>query len=194
MHSAVAKLTSFFVSMILLACTTSGRELSKRPEGMGLVSGPLVGGIIGGGIGNKLDLQAKELAEIAETKRTREGIVTKFKGDLLFSIGESDIANEARAPVDLLADVVVKYPENHIVIKGFTDSTGSVAANLRLSEDRARTIGNILIARGVSADKIKIIGMGAKISVAPNDTAEGRAKNRRVEIEITIPEEGSSQI
>jgi outer membrane protein OmpA-like peptidoglycan-associated protein len=70
------------------------------------------------------------------------------------------------------------------LIKGHTDSTGSVESNLRLSEQRADAIRDLLVARGVSADRIATRGYGMQYPVVANDTESRRQQNRRVEIVI----------
>ena len=76
-------------------------------------------------------------------------------------------------------------PDANIVIKGFTDSTGSYSYNVSVSEFRANTIKTFLVGKGVGAERIKTIGLGPENPIADNKTDEGRRKNRRVEIELS---------
>lgn len=163
-----------------------GHQTGKRGEGA--LIGAAVGGLIGGTIGNRLDKQAKELAEIAETKRTEQGVLTQLKSDILFDTGKADLKPQAVENLYKMAQILKKYPENVLTIRGYTDSTGSAKVNEELSRKRAAAVRDRFVANGVPANTITVVGMGPKNPIAPNTSAEGRAKNRRVEIEITVDE------
>jgi len=156
---------------------------------IGKEKGAIIGGVIGGGlgayVGNRMDKQAKELEKIAETKRTEQGIVTKLKSDILFDTGKANLKPAAKDNLKQMAEIMKKYPENVLMIKGFTDNTGSSAVNEILSQKRAEAVRNQLIASGLKDTAISTQGLGPALPVAKNDTAQGRAKNRRVEIEIS---------
>jgi len=85
-----------------------------------------------------------------------------------------------------LGDVLAKYPQDRIQVMGFTDSTGPQAFNDELSKRRAEAVRKVLISRGVSEQQVLAIGMGEQSPVASNATAEGRSKNRRVELHIAL--------
>ncbi|MGH7273567.1 MAG: OmpA family protein [Nitrospiria bacterium] len=155
--------------------------------GQGALIGAATGALLGGAVGNRLDKQAKELAQIAETRRTEEGILVSLKGDILFETGKANLKAEASTRVNQIGDVLAKYPEDRIVVVGHTDSVGGDAVNQRLSENRANAVKVQLLSQGVPAEKITVVGLGESQPVAPNGTGEGRAKNRRVELNITIP-------
>ena len=152
----------------------------------------VIGGVIGGGLGayagSRMDKQAKELEKIAETKRTDEGLVTKLKSDITFDTGKATVKPDAKENLRQMAAIMKKYPENVLTIKGFTDSTGSEPLNDRLSEQRAASVEKELVKNGLPEKIIDIRGFGEDQPVAPNDTAEGRSQNRRVEIEIKVDE------
>ena len=84
--------------------------------------------------------------------------------------------------VDEVARYLQQHPDVNVQVDGYTDSIGSDAYNLKLSERRAKAVRDALVADGVSADRITMRGLGKANPVADNDTAEGRAENRRVEI------------
>lgn len=155
--------------------------------------GALIGAALGAGIGTaygyKLDKQAKELEKIAETKRTENGIITKLKGDILFPSGSPAVKSQAKVSIGKISDILKKYPENRITVIGHTDSTGSDAKNQVLSEQRARAVKAIMVTRGVPAKSISTVGAGESSPVADNGTKTGRSQNRRVELQITMPEE-----
>ena len=163
-----------------------GHQTGNR--GQGAMIGAALGGTMGGVVGNRLDRQAKELEKIAETKRTEEGIITKLKSDILFDTGKSELKPVATTNISKMADILKKYPENVLTIRGYTDSTGSAAINQTLSEKRAAAVKNQLVAGGVPAGSVTVVGMGPQNPVGDNKTADGRAQNRRVEVEITVDE------
>lgn len=163
-----------------------GHQTGKRTEGA--LIGAAIGGAFGGLAGQRLDKQAKELEKLAETKRTEQGIVTKLKSDILFDSGKAELKPLAKTNLTKMSSILKKYPENILTIKGYTDSTGSKTTNARLSEQRASAVKNQLIAGGVPANTISIVGMADANPIAENSTLDGRAQNRRVEIEITVDE------
>jgi peptidoglycan-binding protein ArfA len=84
-----------------------------------------------------------------------------------------------------LADKLKACPSAHVTISGFTDNSGAEAINIPLSTQRAQTVADFLVAHGVAAAQLVVKGLGSINPVAPNDTPEGRAKNRRVEIVVS---------
>jgi outer membrane protein OmpA-like peptidoglycan-associated protein len=163
-----------------------GHQTGKRNEGA--LIGAALGGAIGGAAGHRMDQQAKELEKIAETKRTDQGLVTKLKSDILFDTGKSDLKPAAQANLKEMASIMKKYPENILTIQGYTDNTGSQKVNEELSRKRAEAVKYALIMNGMPADTISTQGLGSANPVADNKTAEGRSKNRRVEIQVTVDE------
>ncbi len=161
-----------------------GHQMGKR--GKGAAIGAAIGAGVGGAYGYKLDKQAKELEKIAETKRTENGIITKLKGDILFSTGSPAVQSQAKQSVTKISNILKKYPENRITVVGHTDSTGSDSTNQELSEKRARAVKSIMVAQGVPAQHVEVVGAGESSPVADNSTKEGRAQNRRVELQITM--------
>jgi outer membrane protein OmpA-like peptidoglycan-associated protein len=154
-------------------------------KGKGAAIGAAAGAAIGGMIGNRLDKQAKELAQVAETKRTEDGIITKLKNDLLFDFGSADLRPQARENIVQISNILKQYPENRISIVGYTDNKGTDLYNQQLSERRARTVKLEMVSNGVPAASVEALGQGETNPIAPNDTEDGRSKNRRVELQIT---------
>ncbi len=163
-----------------------GHQTGNREQGA--LIGAAVGAGTGGLIGNRLDKQAKELEKIAETKRTDNGLVTKLKSDILFDSGKSDLKPAAENNLKQMADIMKKYPENILTIKGYTDSTGSAGINTSLSQKRAEAVRGQLIAAGLPAATISSVGMGPADPVGDNKTDVGRKQNRRVDVEVTVDE------
>ncbi|MEO6271419.1 MAG: OmpA family protein, partial [Lautropia sp.] len=117
------------------------------------------------------DLQAKE---------TERGLVVTFS-DVLFDTGRAELKAGALARIGQLADVMKEYPERNVLIEGFTDSTGSEATNQQLSERRAFSVRQELVARGIAPRRVVTRGHAERYPVADNSTAAGRQQNRRVE-------------
>lgn len=163
-----------------------GHQSGNREKGAAI--GAVLGGTIGGAVGHRLDKQAKELQKVAETKRTEQGIVTQLKSDILFETGKSDLKPKAVENISQLGDILKKYPENVITVKGYTDNKGSDQKNQTLSEQRAENVKQQLLKSGIPANTVSIVGMGKNSPIADNATVDGRSKNRRVEIEIAVDE------
>jgi outer membrane protein OmpA-like peptidoglycan-associated protein len=100
--------------------------------------------------------------------------------DLRFRTGSATLQAGATAELDALATYLREQPTIRILIEGHTDARGAAAANQRLSEDRARTVYDYLLAQGIPADRLGYQGLGENQPVAVNETPEGRARNRRV--------------
>ena len=157
----------------------------------GRIVGAGIGGVAGGVVGYQMDKQIKELKEqtagsgvdVTETDNG-SAILVNLPDGVTFDVGSYSLRPEFRATLDKVAESLVQYPNSLIDVYGHTDSTGSDAFNQTLSENRARTVLNYLVSRGVPAARVRSQGFGETMPVASNDTAEGRQKNRRVEIKI----------
>lgn len=158
----------------------------------GAAIGAAVGGVTGGVVGNVLDRQSKELAQVADTKRTAEGILVNLKNDLLFETNSAALKPQANTGLVQLAKILVKYPQDQINIQGYTDNVGKDDYNQELSLKRAEAVKYILVANGVTQDQISTTGKGEEAPIASNTTKQGRSQNRRVELHIQVPEEASS--
>jgi len=157
----------------------------------GRIIGAGIGGVGGGVIGYKMDQQIKELKEKTEGSGVDvtptdggSAILVNLPEGVTFDVGSFALKPNFRATLDEIAESMKQYPDSLIDVYGHTDSTGSDAFNQTLSENRARTVANYLITRGVGAARIRSQGFGETMPVADNATPEGRAKNRRVEIKI----------
>ncbi|HEU4619630.1 MAG TPA: OmpA family protein [Gammaproteobacteria bacterium] len=120
------------------------------------------------------------------TRQTDRGLVAEIAG-VEFGVGKADLSPAAREALARFAGVVASYPALRFSVEGHTDSTGSPTANNQLSLLRAMAVRDYLVSQGVAAEKITVNGFGPARPVADNGTAEGRARNRRVE--IVIPHE-----
>jgi outer membrane protein OmpA-like peptidoglycan-associated protein len=157
----------------------------------GALIGAAAGAMAGGLIGRYLDNQAKELDAIpgAEVQRRDDSLLVNFQGSTLFDSGSATLAPGAYDRLRSLATTLNNYPKSQVIVKGHTDAQGQDSFNQQLSEQRADRVRQFLISEGVSSARITSIGFGESMPVTTNDTAEGRAQNRRVEIEIKPNEE-----
>jgi outer membrane protein OmpA-like peptidoglycan-associated protein len=122
----------------------------------------------------------------ARTDPTPEGLVVSLPGSILFDRGASGLKSSARIVLAKLVGVLLMVPGATIRIEGHSDASGTHAANLRLSEDRARSVMAFLESEGVSPTRMTAEGLGSAHPIAPSDTPENRAKNRRVEIVLNL--------
>lgn len=166
-----------------------GNNLGKGGKGaMGAVIGGVVGGVAGGVIGNKMDKQARQIDQAipgADVKRVGEGIQLVLNENAVrFDTNKSSLTATAKANLDKLVTVFNEYPDTDITIFGYTDSTGPADYNLKLSGERATSVKNYLVSKGILASRFTIQGMGIADPIADNSTADGRSQNRRVEFAI----------
>ncbi|MGE5450766.1 MAG: OmpA family protein [Acidobacteriota bacterium] len=128
----------------------------------------------------RADQLEQELQQLSAQK-TKRGLVVVLQ-DVLFDVGKADLKEGARSRLEKLASALTNNPDRHVLIEGFTDSTGSAELNQKLSEERAQSVKDALTALGISADRIETKGFGKQRPVATNKTAAGRQQNRRVEV------------
>ena len=164
-----------------------------KGAGKGAAIGAVVGLIGGGLIGNYMDRQAKEmqavLAEQDRLRQSQEQLQVVMASDVMFSSGSAALQPGAHEKLRRFADVLNRYPRTTVQIIGHTDSRGSEESNDELSRRRARAVADELIAANVDSSRISTLGRGETQPIATNATAEGRAENRRVEINVN-PDEG----
>ncbi len=125
----------------------------------------------------------REPVRYVPTKEEDEIIKTAF-AQLEFESAKAIIKQSSYSSLDGLAMLLKSHPEWSVTLKGYTDNSGNAAKNLQLSKDRAASVKNYLVNKGVSAANIQSQGYGSANPVASNSTLAGRAKNRRVEIEL----------
>lgn len=167
---------------VIGTATGSGGRLPEALLGAG------IGAVAGGAIGAVLDRQAAELrAQLGndiDVRNTGDEIVVTMAQDILFATDSATLRPDLRSDLRAIAANLQRYPESTIVVTGHTDSTGTMAYNQSLSERRADSVAAVLIESGVSSRRVVARGAGQTRPVASNDTAAGRAQNRRVEIVI----------
>jgi outer membrane protein OmpA-like peptidoglycan-associated protein len=174
--------------------------------GAGIAIGSAMGALAGGVVGNEMDNQYGQLDErearlaanqraieenkkiIEELKRkgadvrvTDRGVVVNLP-DVLFEFNKAELKIDALRATRQISEVVKQYPERRLSVEGHTDSIGTIKYNQRLSENRARSVVNELVAQGVSRGRVETRGFGESDPIASNRTEAGRARNRRVEV------------
>ena len=153
----------------------------------GAIIGAAVGGAAGAWIGHYMDEQAEEMErdlEGAKIERIGEGIKITFDSGLLFDVDKAAVKPKSKESLTNLAVILNKYDDTDILLEGHTDATGTEEHNLELSRLRAQSVSNYLAEHEVKVTRFTIMGYGEDQPIADNDTAEGRAQNRRVEVAI----------
>jgi outer membrane protein OmpA-like peptidoglycan-associated protein len=125
------------------------------------------------------------LNEIAKVKEESRGVVITLSGSVLFATGKSDLLRIAQDKLNQVATALNDQGFKSIEVLGYTDSVGSAADNDALSLRRAQAVRDYLVTRGVPSEKATAKGLGSSNPVASNNTADGRAENRRVEIVVS---------
>ncbi len=200
---------------LLASCATdpyTGEQRITRPatgaligSGAGALLGALIGGrnnraetIIGAGIGaiagasigHYMDRQEQKLREQTantgiEVERQGDDILLKMPSNVTFDFNSAVLKPEFRPELQQVAETLVEFPSTFVDVMGHTDNIGSATVNQRLSEQRAQSVAAALTAYGVQSARIATRGYGYNVPVDSNDTEEGRARNRRVEIRLS---------
>ena len=110
---------------------------------------------------------------------TADGKIVSYA--ITFETGKADLKPESIVEINRVAKLMQEHPELAFEVQGHCDNTGTDAVNDPLSQQRAETIVNALVKQGIAQSRLTPVGKGSHSPIAPNDTAEGRAKNRRVE-------------
>jgi outer membrane protein OmpA-like peptidoglycan-associated protein len=137
---------------------------------------------------------ANELASL-KAQHTDRGMVLTV-GDVLFAPGRAEVGPGAQRSIDKLAEFLRAYPRRNVLIEGHTDNLGNEDSNIKLSQQRADAVRDLLTARGISPQRIRTKGYGPKFPVVDNDSAAGRQQNRRVEVLVLsegVSAEGSTR-
>lgn len=169
-------------------------------KGKGAAIGAAVGGAVGAGagvlIGKKMDKQQAELEAIEGAQveavtdiNNLQAIKVTFDSGILFATGKAQLNDASKQSLTKFAASLESNPETDVTIYGHTDNTGSRAINEKLSNDRAESVAKYLIDKGINGVRLTTQGKAYDEPVASNETADGRALNRRVEIYITANEQ-----
>ncbi|ADF53015.1 OmpA/MotB family outer membrane protein [Zunongwangia profunda SM-A87] len=171
-----------------------GNNTGDGNSALGAIIGGVVGGAAGAYIGNRMDKQAKKIeTEVpgAEVERVGEGINVTFdeNSGVYFATEKYNINAKSEETLNKLANIFKEYPDTNILVEGHTDNTGSESYNLTLSKNRAQAVTNFLTDHGIAASRFDTKWYGEAQPKYDNSTAEGRSKNRRVEIAIVANED-----
>ncbi len=162
-------LASFIGLVIVLnGCATTGNMTQNQGDSQGAVNP-----------------QVQSFSGLGDVSQTPKGLTLVLSGDSLFKVGYTHLNTDGIQKVDEIAAVLMKYPGDLVTILEYTDNGGAAAKNLKLSQRRADSIKKELLKQGVSGDNVSAVGKGEADPVAPNDSSENRAKNRRAVVEIT---------
>jgi len=151
--------------------------------------GAAAGALVGGAAGNYMDKQEKKLRQQmagtgVDVVRKGDNITLDMPGNLTFGFDSADVNAQFYPVLNKVAETLREYDKTVIEVAGHTDSTGSADYNQKLSERRADNVAGYLAGQGVPSARMVTVGAGEGHPVASNETEEGRAQNRRVEITI----------
>lgn len=202
---------AFVAVSFLAACATDPytgeSKVSKTAWGTGIGAaagagvGALIGGkkgaLIGAGVGavggaatgGYMDIQARKLRQElvgtgVQVQVSNGQVYLIMPGNITFDSNESIVKSSFKPVLDSIAKVLVEYNKTMVNVAGYTDNTGSASLNKKLSGERADSVANYLIMKGVASTRINSAGYGSSNPIASNATVAGREQNRRVEISL----------
>jgi len=151
--------------------------------------GAAAGALVGGSVGYYMDKQEAKLRQQmagtgVDVVRSGDNITLDIPGGVTFAFDSADINAQFYPVLDKVAATLTEFDKTVIEVAGHTDSVGSAEYNQQLSERRANSVSAYLASRGVSKARVVTVGAGEDHPIASNETEEGRAQNRRVEITI----------
>jgi len=163
---------------------------SRNAQRNAVLIGAGIGALTGGAIGatmdrNEADLRRQLQGTGVSVTRVGDQVVLNMPSDITFDIDRDAIKPSFRATLNSVAIVLNRYQQTVVDVFGFTDSTGGDAHNQDLSQRRAMSVANYLAQQGVDQRRFAVTGFGSSRPIATNATAEGRALNRRVEIQLS---------
>lgn len=172
-----------------LAGAVAGAAIDHNNRGKGALIGAAVVGAASAGYGYYADKQEKALRESmantgVEVQRQGDQIKLIMPGNITFATDSSAIASSFYSPLNNLAGSLKQFNQNNIEIIGYTDSTGSRQHNMDLSQQRAQSVSTYLTSQGVDPARLSVRGAGPDQPIASNADVNGRAQNRRVEVNL----------
>ncbi|MBB1506913.1 MAG: outer membrane protein OmpA-like peptidoglycan-associated protein [Pseudoalteromonas rhizosphaerae] len=197
-------LTATIVGLLLTGCETTntgmgagigaatGAVLGKATgdhDDKRIFIGAAIGALAGAAVGDYMDKQEAafrdELAGSGvEVVREGDNLRLVMPANITFSTDQSYISSGFHNTLDAIAKVMNKYEKTYLSIEGHTDSTGKDSYNMTLSQQRAQSVKGYLVNQQILAGRISTRGYGETRPIASNDSANGRAQNRRVEVQI----------
>lgn len=154
-----------------------------------MLVGAGIGALAGGGIGLYMDNQEAKLRERlrgsgVSVTRVGDDIILNMPSNVTFATDSADLKPQFFDTLNSVSIVLNEFNRTLVDVTGHTDSTGTASHNQRLSERRAGTVAEYLVAQGNNPQRFQVLGMGQTEPIASNSTPDGRAQNRRVEIRI----------
>ncbi len=182
--------TATYGTLGALAGAAAGALINHDNRGKGALIGAAVGGASGAGYGYYADKQEAELRRSmqgtgVQVQRQGDNIKLIMPGNITFATNSAEIASNFYAPLNNVANSLNQYNQSNVEIVGYTDNVGGYDYNMQLSQRRAQSVANYLTAQGVNGMRLSTRGAGPNNPVANNATPEGRAANRRVEVNLT---------
>ena len=162
---------------------------SKSDRGKGALIGAVAGGAIGGGVGYYMDKQEAKLRHQlmnsgVSVARNGNEILLIMPGNITFEVAKANLQESFVDVINSVSLVLKEFDKTAIEITGHTDSSGSLALNQTLSEQRADSVKYALQSQGVASGRIHSSGKGPRFPIATNATALGKQANRRVELKL----------
>ena len=181
--------TAVYGGLGALAGAAAGALINHDNRGKGALIGAAVGAAAGGGYGYYADKQEEELRRQmqgtgVQVQRQGDTIQLIMPGNITFATDSDAIAGSFYAPLNNLANSFKQFNQNTIEVVGYTDSTGSRQHNMDLSQRRAQAVSTYLTSQGVDPSRVSARGLGPDQPTASNADANGRAQNRRVEVNL----------
>ena len=181
--AAIGGLGGAFGGYLLGDIVGGRRDRTEKILGAG------IGALAGAGVGAYMDRQERELRQQTagtgiDVVRQGDELVLDMPSGITFDFDSTAIRPQFRQTLDQVADTLSRYDQTYVDVYGHTDSVGSDAYNQGLSERRASAVADYLVTRGVQSARLGTRGFCETQPVAPNDSEEGRAENRRVEIKL----------
>lgn len=165
------------------------RDDDKNDQGKDALKAAALGAAVGAIAGNIMDKQAAALEQAVSNPNIQivnhgSYLQVILPEGILFATDSAAVSGVAQNDLYAVARNLNQYPNSRVEVVGHTDNTGTASYNLDLSQRRARSVAGILTAAGVAPARIVAVGRGEEQPIASNNTAQGRAQNRRVEIII----------
>jgi len=172
----------------------TGALIGKKNRGKGALIGAVGGGLAGAGVGAYMDSQKKDFEKaLAPEQQSGAVVIEKLPQDMLkvtmtsqtaFDVNSAALKPGFQPSLDKISDILNRYGKTQVLVVGHTDNVGSDQANQALSEQRAKSVHDYMMAKHVVEQRVDYIGKGESDPHASNTTAEGRQQNRRVEVLI----------
>jgi outer membrane protein OmpA-like peptidoglycan-associated protein len=173
----------------LVVSYLANKDKSSKERNQRMLRDAGIGAVVGGGVGYYMDTQEAKLRKQLRSTgvsvvRDGDNITLVMPGNIVFPSNGSDLRADFYDVLDSVALVLEEFDKTAVVVAGHTDSVGSDAYNQHLSERRARSVTSFLMNKKITPARFDTVGFGERNPIADNNTNEGRALNRRVELTL----------